>query len=280
MPISDIEEGLEEIRNGRMVILVNEESPDSDGFFCIPAEKATAENVNHMLRYGRGVIYLALTDERIRELGIVLIPPESSTFAGLLFGAAFSVHLEGVHGISAKGRAHTIQSAVSDTTRHEDLVIPGHVQPIQARSGGVLARLGRAEASVDLARLGGFKPAGVICHILEEDGNIATLPSLERLAEQQGLKILSVANLIGYRLRKESLSSASRRKCFRRFMAACIRPSCTATRSISPSIWRWSKEILGEQRTFSSGSIRSVLPATCSDRSAATAATRSANPLD
>jgi 3,4-dihydroxy 2-butanone 4-phosphate synthase/GTP cyclohydrolase II len=205
MPISDIEEGLEEIRNGRMVILVNEESPESDGFFCIPAEKATAENVNHMLRYGRGVIYLALTDERIRELGIVLIPAENSTFAGLLFGAAFSVHLEGVHGISAKGRAHTIQAAVSDTTRHEDLVIPGHVQPIQARSGGVLARLGRAEASVDLARLGGFKPAGVICHILEEDGSIATLPSLERLAEQQGLKILSVANLIGYRLRKESL---------------------------------------------------------------------------
>src|ERR1044071_1926597 len=205
MPIADIEEGLEEIRNGRMVILVNEESPESDGFFCIPAEKASAEIINHMLRYGRGVIYLALTEERIRELGIVLIPPENSTFAGLLFGAAFSIHLEGVHGISAKGRAYTIQSAVSDKTRHEDLIVPGHVQPIQARSGGVLARLGRAEASVVLARLGGFKPAGVICHILEENGNIAKLPSLERLAEQQGLKILSVANLIGYRLRKESL---------------------------------------------------------------------------
>jgi 3,4-dihydroxy 2-butanone 4-phosphate synthase/GTP cyclohydrolase II len=146
-----------------------------------------------------------LTDDRIRELGILLIPPENSTFAGLLFGAAFSVRLEGVHGISAQGRAHTIQAAVADQTKHEDLIVPGHVQPLQARSGGVLARLGRAEASVDLARLGGFKPAGVICQILEEDGAVAKLASLEQLAERQGLKILSVANLIGYRLRTESL---------------------------------------------------------------------------
>src|SRR5690242_16015056 len=194
MPIADIEEGLEEIRNGRMVILVNEESPESDGFFCIPAEQATAENINHMLRYGRGVIYLALTEERIRELGIVLIPPENSTFAGLLFGAAFSVHLEGVHGISAKGRAHTIQAAVSDTTRHEDLVIPGHVQPIQARSGGVLARLGRAEAPLDLAGLGGFKRAEWSCTILEEDGRTPRWQPLKRLPNRKGLKILPVAN--------------------------------------------------------------------------------------
>jgi 3,4-dihydroxy 2-butanone 4-phosphate synthase / GTP cyclohydrolase II len=205
MPIAPIEEGLEEIRKGRMVILVNEDLPESDGFFCMPAEKITAESINHMLHHGRGVIYLALTDDRIRELGILLIPPENSTFAGLLFGAAFSVRLEGVHGISAQGRAHTIQAAVADQTKHEDLIVPGHVQPLQARSGGVLARLGRAEASVDLARLGAFKPAGVICQILEEDGAVAKLASLERLAERQGLKILSVANLIGYRLRTESL---------------------------------------------------------------------------
>jgi 3,4-dihydroxy 2-butanone 4-phosphate synthase / GTP cyclohydrolase II len=205
MPISPIEEGLEEIRKGRMVILVNEETPDSDGFFCIPAEKVTPESVNHMLHYGRGVIYLALTEERIKELGILLMPQANSSFVGLLFGAAFSIRLEGIHGISAKGRAHTIQAAVADETKHEDLIVPGHVQPLQARSGGVLARLGRAEASVDLARVGGFKPAGVICQILEDDGSVACLPSLERLAERQGLKILSVANLIGYRLRTESL---------------------------------------------------------------------------
>ena len=124
---------------------------------------------------------------------------------GLLCGASFSVNLDGVHGVSAQGRAHTIQAAIADQTKHEDLVIPGHVQPLQARSGGVLARSGRTDASVDLARLAGFKPAGVICQILEEDGSIALLPSLERLAERQGVKILSVASLIAYRLRNESL---------------------------------------------------------------------------
>jgi 3,4-dihydroxy 2-butanone 4-phosphate synthase/GTP cyclohydrolase II len=115
------------------------------------------------------------------------------------------VNLEGVHGVSARGRAHTIQAAIADQTKHEDLVIPGHVQPLQARSGGVLARSGRTDASVELARLAGLKPAGVICQILEDDGSVALLPFLERLAALQGLKILSVASLIAYRLRNESL---------------------------------------------------------------------------
>ena len=205
MPISSIEEGLAEIGNGRMVILVNEDEPDSDGFFCIAAEKVTAASINHMLHDGRGIIYVTLTDERIRELGIPMVPEVNSALAGLLCGASFSVNLEGVHGVSAQGRAHTIQAAIADQTKHEDLVIPGHVQPLQARSGGVLARSGRTDASVDLARLAGFKPAGVICQILEEDGTVALLPSLERLAERQGLKVLSVANLIAYRLRNERL---------------------------------------------------------------------------
>jgi 3,4-dihydroxy 2-butanone 4-phosphate synthase/GTP cyclohydrolase II len=123
----------------------------------------------------------------------------------LLCGASFSVNLPGVHGVSAQGRAHTIRAVLADETKHGDLVIPGHVQPLQARSGGVLARSGRTDASVDLARLAGFKPAGVTCQILEEDGSVALMPSLERLAERQGLKILSVASLIAYRLRTESL---------------------------------------------------------------------------
>jgi len=117
----------------------------------------------------------------------------------------FSLRLEGIPGVSSEGRARTIQAAVSESTQHTDVVVPGHVQPIQAHSGGVLARSGRSEAAVDLARLAGFKPAGVICQILEEDGSVAFLPSLERLAERQGLKIVSIASLIAYRLRSESL---------------------------------------------------------------------------
>jgi len=134
-----------------------------------------------------------------------MIPEENSRLEGLLCGASFTISLEGVHGVSAQGRAHTIQSVIADRTRHEDLVIPGHIQPLQARSGGVLARSGRTEASVDLARMAGFKPAGVICQILAEDGSVARLPELEKFSREHGIKILTVAGLIAYRLRHESL---------------------------------------------------------------------------
>jgi 3,4-dihydroxy 2-butanone 4-phosphate synthase / GTP cyclohydrolase II len=205
MALSTIEEGIEEIRNGRMVILVDEDSPESDGFFCLAAEKVTAESLNYLLQHGRGIIYVTLIDERIRELGIPMIAEENSRLAGLLCGASFSVRLEGVHGVSTQGRAHTIRAAIAENTTHEDLVIPGHVQPLQARSGGVLARSGRTDASVDLARLAGFKPAGAICQILADDGSVALLPTLEQLARQERLKIVSVADLIAYRLRNERL---------------------------------------------------------------------------
>ncbi|MGH7886699.1 MAG: GTP cyclohydrolase II [Candidatus Binatia bacterium] len=205
MPIATIEEGIEEIRNGRMVILINEDAPDSDGFFCLAAEIVAAESINHMMHHGRGIIYVTLTDERIRELCIPMVAEENSRLSGLLCGASFSVNLPGVHGVSAQGRAHTIRAVVAEQVKHGELVVPGHVQPLQARSGGVLSRSGRTDASVDLARLAGFKPAGVICQILDEDGSIALLPSLEQLAERQGIKILSVASLISYRLRNESL---------------------------------------------------------------------------
>jgi 3,4-dihydroxy 2-butanone 4-phosphate synthase/GTP cyclohydrolase II len=205
MPIATIQEGLQELREGRMVILINEEGADSDGFFCIPAEKVTAELINQMLHHGRGIIYVTLTDERIRELGIPMVSEENSSLAGLLCGASFSVRLEGVHGVSAQGRAHTIRAAIADQTKHDDLVIPGHVQPLQARSGGVLARSGRTDASVDLARLAGCKPAGAICQILQEDGSLALFPYLEQLAERHNVRIVSVAGLIAYRLRNESL---------------------------------------------------------------------------
>ena len=205
MSIATIEEGIDELRNGSLVILINEDAPDSDGFFCQVAEKVSAESINYMLHHGRGIIYVTLTDERIRELSIPMVPEENSALSGLLCGASFSVNLPGVHGVSAQGRAHTIRSVISDQIKHADLVVPGHVQPLQARTGGVLSRSGRTDASVDLARLAGFKPAGVICQILEEDGSVALLPSLERLAKREGVKILSVANLIAYRLRNESL---------------------------------------------------------------------------
>ena len=205
MAIATIEQGLDDIRAGRMVILINEDTPEDDGFLCMAAEKVTAESINFMMHHGRGIIYVTLTDERVRELGVPLVPEENSRLSGLLSGAAFSVNLPGVHGVSAQGRAHTIRAVIADSTKHEDLMVPGHVQPLQARSGGVLARSGRTDASVDLSRLAGFKPAGVICQILDEDGSVAALPSLERLAERHDLKILSVASLIAYRLRNESL---------------------------------------------------------------------------
>jgi 3,4-dihydroxy 2-butanone 4-phosphate synthase/GTP cyclohydrolase II len=205
MAIATIEQGLDDIRAGRMVILINEDTPEDDGFLCMAAEKVTSESINFMMHHGRGIIYVTLTDERVRELGVPLVPEENSRLSGLLSGAAFSVNLPGVHGVSAQGRAHTIRAVIADNTKHEDLMVPGHVQPLQARSGGVLARSGRTDASVDLSRLAGFKPAGVICQILDEDGSVAALPSLERLAERHDLKILSVASLIAYRLRNESL---------------------------------------------------------------------------
>jgi 3,4-dihydroxy 2-butanone 4-phosphate synthase/GTP cyclohydrolase II len=205
MPLASIEEALEEIRAGRMIILINEATPDSDGFFFLPAEKVTAATVNTMIAEGRGILYVTLTDERIRELGVLLVPAENSQLRGLLCGASFTVHLEGVHGVSAQGRAHTVRQAIAEETRHEDLVVPGHVHPLQARSGGVLARSGRSEASVDLARLAGFKAAGCICQILEEDGSVALLPSLERLSATRGYKIVAVKSLIEHRLRTERL---------------------------------------------------------------------------
>jgi len=200
MAIATIEQGLEDIGAGRMVILINEDTPEDDGFLCMAAERVSPESINFMMHHGRGIIYVTLTDERVRELGVPLVPEENSRLSGLLCGAAFSVNLPGVHGVSAQGRAHTIRAVVADRTKHEDLMVPGHVQPLQARSGGVLARSGRTDASVDLARL-----AGAICQILDADGSVALLPSLELLAERHGLKILSVASLIAYRLRNESL---------------------------------------------------------------------------
>lgn len=205
MPITTIEEGLREIRDGRIVIVVDEETVDTEGFFCLAAEKVTPEAVNFMLHHGRGLLYLTLTEERIRQLGIPLLPQESSAVGGNFFGATISARQEGVSPVSAVGRAHTIQVAVAKETKRGDLRVPGHVFPVQARNGGVLVRAGHVEASVDLARLAGLSPAGVLCQILQDDGSVALTPYLEELAEKHDLRIVSIANLIAFRLRGESL---------------------------------------------------------------------------
>lgn len=205
MSLSAIEDNLEEIRRGRIIILVDDEVADSEGFFCASAEKITPETINFMLLHGRGVPYLTLTEERMKELAIPLMVPESSSMEGNLFGASISARADGGFGPSATGRARTIAAAVAKETKRGDLVVPGHVFPVQARKGGVLVRSGQIEASVDLACLAGLQPAGVICQILREDGSVALMPQLEEIARKHKLKMTSTADLISFRLRSECL---------------------------------------------------------------------------
>ena len=205
MPVSAIEEILEQIRDGQTVILVDEEGADSEGFLCTGAEKITPEAINFMLIYGRGLVCLALTKERMKQLGIPLMVPESSSVVSNPVGASISARTEAGSGASAMGRAHTISTAVAKETKRGDLIVPGHVFPVQARSGGVLVRSGQVEASVDLARLAGLQPAGVVCQILQDDGSLALMPHLENLAMKHKLRIVSIADLIAFRLRSECL---------------------------------------------------------------------------
>ncbi len=207
MPVSSIEEGLADIREGKMVILVDDEDRENEGDLCLAAEKVTPEAINFMARYGRGLICLAMTEERLRELDLPLIVDAPANTS--LFQTAFSVPIDArvgvTTGISAADRATTIRVAVDDKTRPADLVRPGHVQTLRARPGGVLVRTGQTEGSVDLARLAGLKPAAVICEIMNDDGTMARMPDLERFAAQHGLKILTIRDLVEYRMRHERL---------------------------------------------------------------------------
>jgi 3,4-dihydroxy 2-butanone 4-phosphate synthase/GTP cyclohydrolase II len=203
--IHRIEAALEEIRQGRMVILVDDEDRENEGDLTMAAEKVTPEAVNFMAKYGRGLICLSLTDERLNELRLPMMVSENTS----RFQTAFTVSIDarkGVStGISAADRATTILAAVNESTQPEDLVSPGHVFPLRAKGGGVLVRTGQTEGSVDLARLAGLKPAGVICEIMKDDGTMARMPDLLVFAEEFGLKIVTIADLIKYRLNKESL---------------------------------------------------------------------------
>ena len=204
MAITRIEEIIEDVRKGKMVIIVDDEDRENEGDVMIAAEKTTPEAINFMARYARGLICLSLSEERVKELDLPLMVRENTS----PYHTAFTVSIEAregvTTGISAYDRAKTILTAIADDTKPEDLSRPGHVFPLKARKGGVLVRVGHTEASLDLARLAGLKPAGVICEVMKEDGTMARLPDLEVFAEEHGLKIASIADLIKYEMQNET----------------------------------------------------------------------------
>ena len=204
MPHLSIEEAIKDIREGRMVILVDDEDRENEGDLCMAAEAVTPEAVNFMATYGRGLICLSMTPDKIDSLDLPPMVDHNTS----PYGTGFTVSIEarcGVStGISAADRATTIQTAVADDARPRDLVRPGHIFPLRSREGGVIVRAGQTEGSVDLARLAGKKPAGVICEIMDDDGTMARMPSLEKFSEKHGVGICTIADLIEYRMRVES----------------------------------------------------------------------------
>jgi 3,4-dihydroxy 2-butanone 4-phosphate synthase / GTP cyclohydrolase II len=204
-PFATVEEAVEDIRNGKMVVVVDDPDRENEGDLVIAAQFATPETVNFMATHARGLICLCLTAERCEELGL---PPMAQRNEAPL-GTAFTVSVEARHGvttgISAADRAHTIQVAIDPESTPHDLVQPGHVFPLRARDGGVLVRAGQTEAAVDLARLAGLSPAGVVCEIMNEDGTMARVPDLVPYCERHGLRMITVADLIEHRRRTEKL---------------------------------------------------------------------------
>ena len=200
-----IEDAIDDIRNGGMIILVDDEDRENEGDLCIAAEKVTAEVINFMAKYGRGLICLSLTPERVEELQLRMMTSDNTS----PYGTAFTVSIEArrgvTTGISAHDRATTVLTAINQECGPEDLSKPGHIFPLKARPGGVLQRAGQTEGSVDLARLAGLYPAGVICEIMSEDGTMARVPQLMEFAGRHNLKIVTIKDLIEYRMRKETL---------------------------------------------------------------------------
>ena len=200
-----IEEAIRDIKKGKMVILVDDEDRENEGDLTIAAEKVTPQAINFMAKYGRGLICLSLIPERVEYLELQMMAENNTS----RFGTAFTVSIEArkgvTTGISAADRAKTILTAINPKTKPEDIVKPGHVFPLRAQPGGVLKRAGQTEGSVDLARLSGLYPAGVICEIMNEDGTMARVPQLVEFAHKHGLKIVTIKDLIKYRMRNESL---------------------------------------------------------------------------
>jgi len=205
MPLNTIPEAIEDIRAGQVVIIVDDESRENEGDFAVAAEKVTPEIINLMAMEARGLICMPIIGQRLDELNIPMMVQDNTA----RFSTAFTVSIEAKHGvttgISAHDRAATVKAVIDPATRPEDIARPGHVFPIRAREGGVLVRAGHTEAIVDLARLAGLYPAGVVCEIMNEDGTMARLPQLKKMATKHHLKIISVADLITYRRRNEKL---------------------------------------------------------------------------
>ncbi|MCZ6485614.1 MAG: 3,4-dihydroxy-2-butanone-4-phosphate synthase [Acidobacteria bacterium] len=203
MSLDEVKDAIDDFRDGKMVIVIDEEDRENEGDLTIAAEKVTPEVINFMAKYGRGLICMPMTGERLRELNIPLMVAKNES----MYGTAFCVSIEARRnvstGISAADRAITVQTAADPKSRPEDLIRPGHIFPLRARRGGVLKRAGQTEAAVDLARIAGLSPAGVICEIMNDDGTMARLPELKEFGKRHGFKIISVVDLIQFRLKTE-----------------------------------------------------------------------------
>ena len=205
MPIASIPELVEELKEGNFIILVDDEDRENEGDLVIAAEKVTPEAINFMAKYARGLICVALTEQRVKELGLPMMAPHNTSLHGTAFTVSVDAKYGVTTGISAYDRATTIKVLIDPNTKPDDLAIPGHIFPLRAREGGVLVRAGHTEASVDLCKLAGLYPAAVICEIMKDDGTMARLPDLEEFGQRFGIKIGTIADLIAYRRRHEKL---------------------------------------------------------------------------
>lgn len=206
MPLATIEEAIEDFRRGEFVIIIDDKERENEGDLCIAAEKVTSEKINFMAKFGRGLICTPLTGQRLDELRIPLMVSNNDT----MYGTAFTVSVESRHGvssgISASDRATTVKALVDPKTTPSDLIMPGHTFPLRACDGGVLVRAGHTEASIDLTKLAGLYPGAVVCEIMDDDGKMMRLPRLKEFAQKHGIKIISIADLIEYRYRMESIA--------------------------------------------------------------------------
>jgi len=202
-PFTDVPDAIEEIRAGRMIVVVDDEDRENEGDLTLAAEKVTPEAINFMAKFGRGLVCLAMTEERLEHLNIGPMTSENTSQFGTAFCEAIDARQGVTTGISAHDRARTIQVAIDPATKPSDLARPGHMFPLRARKGGVLVRAGQTEASVDLARLAGMVPAGIICEIMKDDGSMARVPDLIEFCREHQMKMLTVAELIRYRMAHE-----------------------------------------------------------------------------
>lgn len=257
-PFASIEQALEAIRQGQMVIVCDDEGRENEGDLTLAAQFATPDAINFMAKEARGLVCLALSAPRCDELGLNLMAAKNES----RFETAFTVSIEArsgvTTGISTADRARTIQVAIDPESGPRDLVQPGHVFPLKAKAGGVLERAGQTEAAVDLARLAGLNPAGVICEVMNDDGTMARVPDLTPYAERHGLPMITIADLIVYRLAHDLLIERGPSKRSSRPASGTSRFSVTAPCWMTSTMLPWSKGMWPEPTTYWSGSIQSA----------------------